>query len=191
MSDITALHLFLKQEWHWPTIHGASAPDRFSPESIAALKSLLFNDNKKTTFTGIKPLNSSAQKPQTIESSVVGGNLSLVQAGIGSTWQLDGKKKIILLEDTDERGYRIDRMLQHLTQADIFKEATAILFGDFIKGLEPNGTSLAQQALDRFAESSPIPVVQIKGIGHDYTNLPLPLGTVATLKLGNEISLTV
>lgn len=190
MSDITALHLFLKQQWKWPTIHGASAPDRFSPESILALKSLLFSDNKKTAFSGIKPLNQAALKSHVIESCVIGGNLSLVQAGIGSAWQLDGRKKIILLEDTDERGYRIDRMLQHLMQAGIFKDAAAIIFGDFIKGLEPNGTSLIQQALDRFAQSSSIPVVQIKGIGHDYINFPIPLGTAATLKLGNEISLT-
>ncbi len=190
MSDTTALQLYLQQQWLWPTIHGASAPDRFSSESIASLKSILFGDIKQIAFTGLVPLNNSAKENRTIESCIVGGNLSLVQAGVGTSWQLDGRNKIILLEETSERGYRIDRMLQHLEQAAIFKDAAAILLGDFIKGDEPDGTSLITHALNRFAHSSKIPVAQIEGVGHGYTNFSLPLGTAATLQLGNKITLT-
>lgn len=190
MSDTTALQLYLQQQWQWPTIHGASAPDRFSPESIASLKSILFGDVKHINFTGLRALNPPAQKNNSIESCIVGGNLSLVQAGIGTSWQLDGRDKIILLEDTGERGYRVDRMFQHLTQAGIFKDAAAILLGDFNEGNEPNGISLVEHAIHRFAQSCQLPVVQVKGVGHDYINFPLPLGTSSTLKLGNEITLT-
>ncbi len=190
MSDTTALQLYLQQQWQWPTLHGASAPDRFSPESIASLKSILFGDVQQIKFTGLSPLNDAAKKSGTIKSYIAGGNLSLIQAGTGTAWQLDARGKIILLEDTCERGYRIDRMLQHLTQAGIFKEAAAILLGDFIEGNEPNGTSLITHALQRFAQSTTVPVVQIQGVGHGYTNFPLPLGTASTLQLGNEMTLT-
>lgn len=190
MSDITALHLFLQQQWHWPTIHGALAPDRFSPESIAALKVLLMGDTKEVNYTGLIPLNSAAKTNRLIEGSMIGGNLSLVQTSIGTSWQLNGRDKIIFLEDRGERGYRLDRMFQHLIQANIFKDATAILLGDFIEGNEPNGQSFIEIAIQRFAESISIPIVQIKGIGHGDTNFPLPLGTFTTLKLGNEIQLT-
>lgn len=190
MSDITALQIYLQQQWQWPTIHGASAPDRFSTESIAALKSILFGDTKEIKFTGLLPLNKHAKENTTIEGHVVGGNLSLVQAGIGTSWQLDGRNKIIFLEDTGERGYRIDRMLQHLQQANIFKKAIAILFGDFIEGKEPDGTCLIESALNRFADDSQIPVVQVKGVGHGHTNFPLPLGTKAKLQLGSKVTFT-
>lgn len=189
MSDTTSLQLYLQQQWQWPTIHGASAPDRFSPESIAALKSILFADNKQIEFTELSPLNKAAEKNHLIETEITGGNLCLIQAGIGTNWQMDGRGKIILLEEVGERAYRVDRMLEHLRQANIFEDAAAILFGDFIKGNEPNGTSLIEPTLNRFAESCDIPVVQMKGVGHGYTNFPVPLGTSVKLNLGKKIQL--
>jgi muramoyltetrapeptide carboxypeptidase len=189
MSDITALHLFLQQQWQWSTIHGAAAPDRFSPQSIASLKSLLLGETQQIKFAG-SSLNAAAKKNNTINSSITGGNLSIIQASMGTSWQLNGRDKIILLEDTSERGYRVDRMLEHLEQAGIFKNAAAILLGDFTEGLEPDGTSLIKDAIDRFAQSSNLPVVQVAGIGHGYTNFPMPLGTAATLRLGDDVTLT-
>lgn len=189
MSDITALQLFLQQNWQWPTIHGAPAGDKFSPESIAAIKSLLFGDVNQVEFNGLEPLNQLAKNNQLIKSSVTGGNLCLVQAGIGTDWQMDGKDKIILLEEVGERAYRVDRMFEHLRQAKLFKDAAAILLGDYIDGQEPDGTSKIHSVLARFAEGCDIPVVQVKGIGHGNVNYPIPLGTPAQLHLGSEIKL--
>ncbi|MGL5743467.1 MAG: S66 peptidase family protein [Legionella sp.] len=190
MSDITCMHLYFQQQWGWPTIHGAAAPDRFSKESIAALKSLLFGEVREVKFTGLTPLNQHAQKNNVIKSSVTGGNLSLIQAGIGTSWQLDGRNNIILLEEVGERGYRVDRMLEHLTQANLFQNAAAILLADFLGGDEPNGSSLIEPVLKRFAENSKIPVLKIKGIGHGQINFPIPCGTEAYLQLGPNAQLT-
>jgi muramoyltetrapeptide carboxypeptidase len=189
MSDVTVLNLFLQQKWKWPVIHAAIAPDRFSQESIAATKSLLVGETDQVEFSGL-PLNSSAEKNSSIESVITGGNLSILQTSIGTTWQIDGKNNIIFIEEVGERGYRIDRMLEHLRQAYIFKEASAILFGDFTGGAEPNGSSLIKSVLERFAQSCEIPVVQVAGIGHGNINFPLPLGLKAKLTLGEKINLT-
>ncbi len=189
MSDVTALNLLLLQKWHWPVIHGALAPDRFSAESIAAAKSILLGEIDQIEFSG-SPMNTLAEKNAVIETTITGGNLSLLQTSIGTYWQIEGKNKIILIEEVGERGYRVDRMLEHLRQIGIFNSASAIVFGDFIKGDEPDGTSLVQPVLKRFAESLTIPVVKIAGIGHDTTNFPIPLGTKAKLTLGEKINLT-
>ena len=188
MSDITALSLYLQQQWQWPTLHGALALDKFSPESISALKSILFGEIEQVEFMGL-PLNALAEKTLTIEATITGGNLCLVQASIGTAWQINGKKKIIFLEEVGERGYRVDRMLEHLRQANIFTGAAAIVFGDFIEGNESNGSSLVKPVLKRFAEHCAIPVIQVEGIGHGHINFPLPLGTKAKLQLGNKIKL--
>ncbi|HEX4046168.1 MAG TPA: LD-carboxypeptidase [Gammaproteobacteria bacterium] len=188
MSDTTALQLFLQQHWHWPTIHGASAPDRFSAESITAIQSILFDD-KPVEFTDLLPLNQAAKNQLEITASITGGNLSLVQTSMGTTWQIDSRDKIILLEEISERGYRIDRMLEQLRQANIFKHAAAIIFGDFLEGKEPDGSSLIQATLERFAARCEIPVVQITGIGHGQTNFPIPFGMPAQLMLGDKIRL--
>lgn len=188
MSDITALHLFLEHQWKWPTVHGALAKELFSLESIASLKSLLFGEVDHAKFSGY-PLNDLAKKNRTIETTVTGGNLCLVQTSIGTAWQIQGRNKIILLEDVGERGYRVDRMLEHLRQAGVFNDAAAIVFGDFVGGKEPDGTTLVNPVIERFAKSCEIPVMQIEGIGHDYINFPMPLGTASKLTLGDEIKL--
>ena len=190
MSDTTCLQLYLLQQWGWPIIHGAAAPDRFSQESIASLRSLVFGELAEVRFT-TTPLNKHAQKNEVIQSSITGGNLAIIQAGIGTSWQLEGGDKIILLEEISERGYRVDRMLEHLQQANIFKNAAAILLGDFLGGNEPDGSSLIEPVLQRFAEHCHIPVLRIAGIGHGPINFPIPCGMVAHLQLGEAAQLTV
>lgn len=189
MSDITALHLFLGQQWQWPTLHGSLSKDKVSPECVNQLKSLLFATTHQIEWEGI-PLNALAQEIGLLRSSIIGGNLCLVQASVGSLWQIDATDKIIFLEDIGERGYRIDRMLEHLQQAGCFTNAAAIVLGDFIEGNEPNGSNLIQPVLEQFAQQVKIPVVQIKGSGHGYINFPIPLGTQAYLQLGNNVHLT-
>lgn len=187
MSDITALHLYLLEHWQWPVLHGALAIDKFSEESILASRSILFGDKVFTEIRGT-PLNEKATENLNIETTITGGNLCLVQASIGTLWQINSYNKIIFLEDVSERGYRVDRMLEHLKQAGLFENAKAICFGDFMDGFEPNGSSLVDPVLKRFAENCDIPVVKIEGIGHGRTNYPLPLGTKASLQLGNTIT---
>jgi muramoyltetrapeptide carboxypeptidase len=189
MSDITALNLYFQQQWQWPVIHGALSKDRFSPESALALKSILFGEKKRIEISGI-PLNIGAEKKEVIESTMTGGNLCLVQASLGTLWQINANNKLLFLEEVGERGYRIDRMLTHLRQANVFNKVKAIVFGDFLLGKEPDGSSLVQPVLERFAKEIPIPVVQIKGVGHGYVNFPLLLGTSSTLHLGTDIKLT-
>ncbi|MCE0721607.1 MULTISPECIES: S66 peptidase family protein [Legionella] len=189
ISDVTCLHLYLQQHWGWPTIHGAAAPDKFSKETIAAVKSILFGE-APIQFTGLIPMNRHAQEDGFIKSHVTGGNLAIIQSGVGTSWQIDGRDKIILLEEIGERGYRVDRMLEHLKQASLFSHAAAIILGDFLEGDEPNGSSLVEPVLQRFAESCPIPVLRIAGIGHGPINFPIPFGTEAHLQLGKKAQLT-
>ncbi len=183
MSDITALHLFMAQHWNWITLHGSLNTHIHSAESVSLTKSLLFGERDRIELVGT-PLNRFAEQNTRIEANLTGGNLCLVQTSVGTNWQLNGKNKIIFLEEVGERGYRIDRMLAHLHQASICQDAKAIIFGDFLEGNEPDGSSLVLPVLKRFAAHCPIPVVQIAGIGHGHVNSPLLLGAVVQLQLG-------
>lgn len=190
MSDITVLNLYLQQHWGWPVIHGGALPSKFSPDSIARLRSLLFNESPSLTIKA-EPLNALAEESSIIKAPIIGGNLCLVQASIGTPWQINAYKKIIFLEEVNERGYKVDRMLEHLRQAHVFTGVSAILFGDFLEGKEPNGSSLIKPVLKRFAEECKVPVVQVEGIGHDYINRPILFGPSATLALGQNAQLTL
>lgn len=181
LSDITALHIFLQDKWQWQTLHAPSAGQiaekMIAEEDIECLKRLILG-NQKTIDIQLKPLNNLSH---TLNAPVTGGNLSLVQASIGTAWQINPAGKILFLEEVQERAYRIDRILVQLSQAGLFAKVKAVIFGDFIGGLEPNGTTLIPQVIARFAHNQSIPVYQCSGIGHGNRNAPLPLGAHADI----------
>jgi muramoyltetrapeptide carboxypeptidase len=190
-SDITTLHLFLQQKWHWQTLHGPSANqvahDRIDAASIQEFKKLIFGQLPQLKFS-LCPLK--VMSPAIIKAPVTGGTLTLIQASLGTCWQIDAKNKILFLEEVNESAYRIDRMLQHLQQAGILKNVKAILLGDFIPPQNTNDTALTQAVLTRFAEEQNFPVFRIPDIGHGKTNRSLPLGTPAELD-SNKKQLTI
>lgn len=182
-SDITALHLFFQQCWGWPTIHGpqaASLVDVLDEESVTRLHSFL-TTQKNISFQDLVPLNSTAKKTRAIIAPITGGNLSLLQTSIGTSWELESRDKIVLIEDIGERAYRTDRTLLHLKQSQVLDGAKAILLGDFSDCNEPDGTDLTNAALQNFADSLDIPVLRIAHVGHSASNWPLVLGVAATL----------
>ena len=191
MSDLTALHLFLNQHWGWPSLHAAAITQRFCEKSISALMNLLTQPTLQLSYSHLEPLNAPARHLTYLEGSVSGGNLCLLQASIGTAIQFDPLDKFILLEEVNERAYRIDRMLQHLKQAGLFNGAKAILLGDFIGGSEPDGTELTPIILKNFAEAIAIPVLKIAEVGHGKTNYPILLGTKATLQQTDKLHLTI
>lgn len=189
MSDITALNLYFMQKWGWSVIHGSFAPRKFSAQSTQQVKNILFGLSSQIEFKA-KPLNDLAAASNCIMTSITGGNLCLLQTSIGTPWQIDCDDKILLLEEIGERGYKVDRMLEQLHQSEVLKRARAILFGDFIKGEEPDGSDLTQVVIQRFAENISIPVMQTSEIGHGFHNMPIPLGTPAQVEFGESIRIS-
>lgn len=192
-SDITAIHLMLNHQWKWATLH---APVLFqcgkslvTKESQDSIKEIMFGNSDKAEFHNIEPLNAPAKADMSIYSSVVGGNLSLLQTSIGTSWNIKGKNNIIFIEEVGERGYAVDRMLVHMKQAGIFDEAKAVVFGDFTGGLEADNISLNDMVINKFSNDVDIPVLKLHGVGHEKTNLALPLGSQAILRLGSNPSL--
>lgn len=190
MSDLTALHLFFQNKWHWPTLHAALNPDKFSEESILTTKAILFGEKTNISFEGMALNDEACKTDRLIKGRLIGGNLVLVQASIATSWEMDAKGKIILFEEVGERAYKVDRMLEHLHQAKRFDGALAIIFADFIQGEEPDGSSKVMDVLKRFARSIKLPVVKISGVGHDKTNFPLILGATSELQLGPKVMFT-
>ena len=151
--------------------------------SIALLQEAIFGTKNKLVYNNLVPLNDAAKTPKSLYSRITGGNLCLLQSSLGTNWNIKGKNHIIFIEEIGERGYAVDRMLTHLTQASVFEHAQAVIFGDIIGGLEKDGISLNEPVIRKFAHHLDIPVLQFEGIGHGHTNNPLPIGSQAILKL--------
>lgn len=193
-SDITALHLFLTDRWGWTTIHGPSgyqaSLNKISIDSIQLLKNVLCDQGSVLKYGQLIPLNKPALNDRVVRVPLTGGNLHLVQASIGTSWHISAAEKILFLEETNERAYRVDRVLEHLKQANVFDRVQAVLFGDFIDKGEPDGRFLVHEVLQHFAQQCSFPVLQIKHVGHGSINNPLLLGSMAELKTGDFCSLT-
>ncbi|MFP5520753.1 MAG: LD-carboxypeptidase [Bdellovibrionia bacterium] len=197
ISDITSLHVFLHQEWNWPTWHGPLL-DRCGkghyPEDLEQELWLLLQKKKKQVkFQGLMPLNASAESLKKIESKVVGGNLTVLQSTLGTPWQIQARNKILFIEDLGERGYRIDRMLEQMRQARVFNGCKALLIGHFLGGAEPStGKDNFDQVFARWAADLKLPVFKNLEAGHDHRQRVLPLNTKAVLsKSKNDFHLIV
>lgn len=197
LSDVTSLHCFLTQEWGWSTLH-ACILDRLGrgdlPKPLEReLKRVLFGEQSEITFSKLKPLNDSARKLRKLESSVVGGNLTVLQSSMGTPFQLQTKNKLLFIEDIGERGYRIDRMLEQFRQAGLFKSCEGILLGHFIGGEEPaTKKNNFKKVFQRWAGDLDIPIFGGVEAGHDVKQRTLPLNTEATLlSQGGQYNLIV
>lgn len=185
-SDISSLHLFLNQKWKWPTLHGPLL-DRIgkgvsSPEETASLFAVLKSQLTEVVFSGLQRVGAAQTKKGVKRGTMVGGNLMTLQSSLGTPWQLRGRKHIVFFEEIGERAYRIDRMLHHFAQAKAFDGVEAMVFGQIV-GVDPDELALIHDTiLPEFASRCRFPVFKGLPCGHGHPQMPLPLGTDATLK---------
>ena len=188
-SDITTLHGFLNQHWGWPTLHGPLL-DRFGRDSTPVaekreLLALLRGEVLQAEFKGLKAMNAAARRPHRLGAPLVGGNMAVLQSGLGTPWTLAPKGQFLFFEDTGERPHRVDRMLTQMAQAGWFARARAVLFGNFLLNEANDRRQLWNDVIRRFAESQKIPVLSGLQVGHDpRRQRTLPLATKAELHLG-------
>ncbi|KAJ6645015.1 Penicillin-binding protein 1A [Pseudolycoriella hygida] len=125
-GDITALHIFLTQEWGWKTIHGSGISEILKidkdPQNFLKIAQIISGEKSVATITGLLPLNSQASFSNLITGNLTGGNLTLVEDSLGTDWQINSADKILFLEDVGIKPYQLDRSLYHLQQAGIFKQ---------------------------------------------------------------------
>ncbi len=191
-SDNTALHLFLAQQWQWRTVHAAGLAQLVDteprdPANFTRLAELLSGERSQQTLTELRPMNGSAARLCSVSGVMQGGNLTIVESSIGTFWQAKTAGSILFLEDTGEKGYRIDRSLQHLQQAGLLRDVQAVLLGDF---LGPDTSGIAY-ALQRFANENVIPVFQTDQFGHGERNYPILYGANGRLDLYDAASATL
>ena len=190
-SDMTTIHHYLNQFWKWPTLH-ACMIDRLGrgnsrQEDLRELKAVLSGEKKEVVYSDLKAMNKSAQKKLKIQSAVFGGNLMVANSTLGGPMQKP-YSGIVFFEETSERGYRVDRLLTQLSLAGAFKKTKAIVFGNFIGGLEADGRDMVTPVLERFAQEQKIPVYRGVEAGHGDLQRPVPLATRATLHSQNGVA---
>ncbi|MBI4797530.1 MAG: LD-carboxypeptidase [Desulfarculus sp.] len=110
---------------------------------------------------------------------LMGGNLTLLCHLLGTPWFPPLKGAILLLEDTGEAAYRLDRLLTQLELAGVLGQVAGVAVGWLSEDATPP-PQLEQAVLRRLAGLS-VPVVRGLPFGHGSANRLLPLGALAEI----------
>ena len=113
---------------------------------------------------------------------LIGGSLSVVVAMLGTPWEPRFDGRILFLEDTGEKAYRVDRMLTQLRQSGILKRVAGIVFG----AIHPvNGSAAERSLIEDFIAGQTadlgVPVLSGLEAGHGTANFVLPFGVEAQI----------
>ncbi len=118
---------------------------------------------------------------------LVGGNLSLLCALVGTPWLPSLRGRILFFEDVDEAPYRLDRMLTHLLSAGALRGVAGIAIGTNVACDDPKRDQFQeyrQTATDVLRERLVplgVPIVCGLPFGHQAVNATLPVGVRAEL----------
>jgi muramoyltetrapeptide carboxypeptidase len=126
-------------------------------------------------------------KPGKAEGEIIGGCLSVVVAMLATSYAPDFKGKVLFLEDTGERAYRVDRMLVQLRQSGALRGVVALVVGAIqpVEGSEPEGRAIAEFIAEQTADLG-IPVLTGVEAGHGTENLTIPFGVRVKVDAGTR-----
>lgn len=201
-SDLTALHAALNRRAGLVTFHspnpmwGLGSPENLTPFSerwfFRAIEEQVDGSGAAYTIEIPPPSDPPAETdvPQPLalghgkaRGRLTGGNLSLLSALEGTPYAIDTGDAILLIEDTREAPYRVDRMLRQLQLAGKLATLRGAVLGQFTRNYDredetrtPDPRYTVDGVLRQYFEHAGIPVLMNFPLGHYPHNATLPLG---------------
>jgi len=194
-SDITGLHLALNRQAGIVTFHSPTSFWRLDSETEGMrpftqeyLLRAVIDDGAATNGGYTIEIPEEAPRPValgrgTARGRLAGGNLSMISALEGTPFSVDTRDAILLLEDTREAPYRIDRMLKQLELAGKLETLRGAVLGQFTRNYDREKDQMTADprftvdgVLRQYFEPLGIPVLMNYPVGHSPYNATLPLG---------------
>jgi len=198
-SDITGLHLAINRRAGLVTFHspspmwGLGSDDGMTPFSeryfFAAIEAPTARTRKRLDPAKGYVIEVPDDAPEVVSlghgrarGRLTGGNLSLISALEGTPYAIDTSDAILLIEDTREAPYRIDRMLRQLQLSGKLATLRGAVLGQFTRNYsrEDQETEDPRYSIDgvlrQYFEPLGIPVLMHFPVGHFPQNATLPLG---------------
>ena len=193
-SDNTVIQSFLLKN-NFASIHGQTlktASLGVSPESFENIFQIL-----KGILPEYQIPSHNLNKKGNAQGELIGGNLAMIYALLGSPYSFDFKDKILFIEDISEQFYALDRMLMGLELAGIFKQIKGIIIGGMNNmsnennpHFEENFDPLAYEIISHRLKNYPIPTAFAFPNGHIFDNLPLILGAKIKLEIFDNVKIS-
>lgn len=187
-SDITALQLGIYSLTGLVTFSGPMVATEFGGKFDGGAEEHFWRCLASTHPLGVIR-NSSKKFMKTlcrgsVAGRLLGGNLSLVTALLGTPYLPHVRRSILALEEIEEPPYKIDRMLNHLKLAGAFSRGNGVLLGRFIDchpTSRRNRSLTLNQVFHDVVASAGVPAVAGLHYGHVKGSLTLPLGIMTRL----------
>lgn len=131
----------------------------------------------------VAPLQGQGLQGGAVEGPLVVSNLTIATSLIGTPWLPELKGAILVLEDTGESPYRIDRQLTQWRSSGLLRGVAGIGLGRFSwarDDVQPGDFTMVDILQERLAPLG-VPLVRNLPVGHGSPNAPLPLGRLARL----------
>ena len=185
-SDLTALLLAIHARTGLVTFHGpngasdwnATSADFFTRVVLKAEAVTFTNPREKGETLAQTEYRTKTITPGVVSGRLLGGNLSVLTALLGSPYLPDFRDAILFLEDVNEAPYRIDRMLTQLALAGVLKAARGVIWGTCHE-CEPDagfGSLTIPDLLDDHVKPLGVPSWRGALVGHIDRQFTLPIG---------------
>lgn len=200
-SDITSLLNAVFAKTGLITFHGPNVMSRWNDFTHQGMRRVLFGARAEVYENPVivdDDLVARDHRIQTITSGVaegplIGGNLTLMSALLGSPYLPSFSGAILFLEDVGEAIYRVDRMLTQLSLSGELRQVSGIILGHFT-GVEPNpglGNFALMDILKQHCEPLGVPCYFGAMIGHIEQQSTVPIGAYARMNADTgELALT-
>jgi len=192
-SDITSLHCAFAKKVGMISIHapmlngGLQAKDLPEFTRASFFRTVMEAAPSGSIVSGLEKKSVSIVCSGVAEGTLIGGNLSVLCAAIGTPFEPSFKDKILFFEDIGEQPYRLDRMLTHLLNAGILKQLAGVAVGinrDCEDTKDSKRDEYRQTAADVMKErlsDLAVPVLTGLPFGHVALNATIPVGVRARL----------
>jgi muramoyltetrapeptide carboxypeptidase len=190
-SDITALHVALRQRTGLATFYGYGLVGMGANEStdfsLSRLLQVLRGDGGGEVPRDPDDPYVRAIAPGKVTAPLLGGCLWLLLQTMGTPWEVDLEGAIFFLEDYDAPPWYVDGMLTQLGQAGKLAGVRGVVVGDMEKcdwretRPEWPRTRSIEDVLEHHLEPLGVPVLYKLPLGHGKHLATIPLGVTATL----------
>jgi muramoyltetrapeptide carboxypeptidase len=191
-SDITSLHCAFLVKANLISFHGPMLNSDFAQADMPEFTKqsflrTLMRSAAGDIFEGYSGGTATTLRGGIAHGQLIGGNLSVLCASLGTPWQPPCRGRILFFEEVDEVPYRTDRMLTHLLNAGFLQQVAGIAIG-INRGCEdPKAKTTReyrQTMEDVFRDRLlPLRIPLMTGLpfGHVPHNATLPVGARVTL----------
>jgi muramoyltetrapeptide carboxypeptidase len=180
-SDITSLHNAILTKSGLVTYHGPVGKSDWNSFTKKSFEDILIK-KRKGVYEFVEDqddafiINSGKS-----EGRILGGNLSVLVAMIGSEYVPDFKDAILFLEDVGEDVYRLDRMLTQLKLNGILDQISGFVFGKCTNCDAGFNSLTLTQLFDDLIKPLNIPAYYGAMISHEDHNVTIPVGLRAKM----------